>query len=34
MRIDATTGRGTIVSSDTGAEAYWGAGVTVDAPLI
>lgn len=34
VRIDATTGRGTIVSSDTGAEAYWGAGVTVDAPLI
>ena len=34
VSIDATTGRGTVLEASVGADAFWGAGVTPEAPLI
>lgn len=34
VEIDAETGSGRVVAGETGADAYWGAGVTTRAPLI
>lgn len=34
IRIDKDTGRGEVVSTTTGSEEFWGAGVTVDVPFL
>lgn len=34
IEIDPATGTGTVVPTDTGAESFWGAGVTTQAPVL
>ena len=34
IRINRETGAGTVVSTATGADSFWGAGVTVDVPFL
>ncbi|HEY8427348.1 MAG TPA: hypothetical protein VIL20_03205, partial [Sandaracinaceae bacterium] len=34
IRIDRTTGDASIVATSTGASQFWGAGVTVAAPVL